>query len=207
MRRNLLVILFASALVATVPVASAAEIVIGFDDLATPNTGSGIANWGLVPSDYAGFAWTGWEVTSQPSFSAVYGALTFPSDPNAVYNGGDGNAVIVMSSASTFDFLGADLSAWPGVDGYAATSVTVAGYRGGVEVGSPTVVTLSSGFNPVSIPLEGVDTVTFTAPAGRYYLVDDVSVVTPEPATFGFIGSACFIGIGLALARRRRASK
>jgi hypothetical protein len=159
---------------------------IDFNDLATPDSGSGIANWGVVPSSYDGLMWSGWEVVDGQTFNTVYGTPIFsgPFPNNAAYNGGDGNLTVSISSGGgMFDLDSADLSYWPDVGSYASGMVTIAGYRSDVAVGAPVVVELGTGFALTAINLDGIDSATFTSSGeGKYWLMDNLTVTsTPEP--------------------------
>jgi hypothetical protein len=177
---------------------------ITFNDLATPNPASGgAAAWGVIPTTYAGFTWSGWEVINGQSFNTVYSSIfSGPFPNNAGYNGGAGN-LTVTTSGDPFNFTGADFSFWPNVGSAAATSVTVAGFLNGNPVGS-TVVSLSvGGFHFVPFALNGVNELTFTSStAGQYWLTDNlqISSVPDDGTTLALLGLAI---AGLAGLRRK----
>lgn len=164
-----------------------ADTIIDFNDLGTPNSSAGIADWGVIPTAYAGFVWSGWEVVDGATFNTAYASIFSGPFPNkAAYNGGDGNLTVTLSSANPFNLVGADFSSWAGIDPtYAATSVTVTGFLGGVQVEIPIVVSLTDGFLTTSIDLDDVDLVVFTTlDVGQYWLMDNMEVQTvSEPAS------------------------
>ena len=180
--------------------------VIDFNNLATPE--SSTANWGVIPASYAGLGltWTGWEVVDGQSFNDGYGSIfSGPFPNNAAYNGGDGNLTVSIASVNAFDVISADFSTWIGfVDPqFEATDVTITGYLGETQVGTPVAIPLVSGFVTTPINISGVTEVDFTSSApNQYWLMDNLTVVTtPEPdASFLYFAGIAF----LVLARRIR---
>lgn len=186
--------------------AAAETVAVNFDDLPTPNTASNIASWGLVPDEYAGPDWSGFEVVNGVSFQSVYQTtLAFPSMPNAAYNGGDGNLVVTVTGSAPFTFDGAWFTGWPGVGSYGASSVTIAGFLHGVQVGQPVVVQFTGAFVWTPVNLAGVNEVTLTSSgAAQYWLMDNFQYdpPVPEPATLAFAGLG-LMALGVAGRRLR----
>jgi hypothetical protein len=164
-----------------------ASSIIDFNDLATPNNGAGIADWGVVPTSYATFMWAGWEVVDGASFDSAYTPIFSPPFPNkAVYNGGDGNLTVAISSGTPFNLIGADFSYWPGIGTpYEASIVTITGWLDDVQVGAPVVISLTDTFALASINLVNINLATFTSSdEGQYWLMDNMEVQTaPEPSS------------------------
>lgn len=195
------------ALLLAIP-ALASPVVVGFDDLVTPNTWLGRANaWGDFGPSYAGLSWTGWEVMNRPAYWALYGdATALPSASNFAYPGLD-TPTLTVSSDNLFDFIGAMFAYWPNTGSVVANSVTIKGYRGGNLVNTVSTGQLSTTW-AASGGISGlVDRLEFTtAPGSGYFRMDDfVYAPVPEPATTAM----AFIGNGLLLVGcvRRRLTK
>jgi hypothetical protein len=180
---------------------------IGFDDLPTPLVGPGYtSSWGYVPSSYQGLTWTGWEVTENNSYNIVFGdSVTFPSGPNAAYNGGDGNQVVTISSCKPFNFTSAYFWTWTYNNsfwnGVSASSLTVSAYSGGTEKGS-VLLNLANAPQEQTFNFTNVDKVTFTENgAGLYWLMDNAQVsAVPIPSSLLLIVPGLF---GLVALRKR----
>lgn len=180
MRRRTAICGLAIGLTLAVACTSFADMtVIDFDDIAT-----GSAGWAQLPAGYMGFTWGGdWEVISQSLYNSYPGTQdSFPSSPNAAYNGYDGGAnLLTTSSGLPFTLNSVAASRFVGAAPQSST-LTVTGYLGASLVGSDTL-TLSNTFVTWAPSLGGlVDSVEFTADsaANYVYLVDDITV-TPVP--------------------------
>jgi hypothetical protein len=187
--------------------------VITFDGAPTPESDYGFSNvWGNLPPTYDGFVWSGWQVLSGAADADLYQDTTpGPLGSNFAYPDTSAGALWVNSD-SPFEFLSADLEAWPDTAGPDAASVTILGFLDGAFVGAvtqdiyPTVWEHSDG-----IP-EMVDTLVFE-PTDQYFKLDDLTLLTdpvgdlsdlstPEPATITLLGLALAV-IGLVKASRR----
>lgn len=171
----------------------AAATVIGFDDLTTPNTGSGMANWGVVPTSYQGLTWTGLEVLNGDgpgkNYKNTYGNSYGPtSSTNFAYNGGNGNLVTLIGS-SHFDFIGADFTSFAQNNAYqsfSARSLTLVGKLGTNVLYTLPVSLSPSSFNAVVANFIGIDTLEIQSQgAGKYWGMDNFT--TPEPATIAML--------------------
>jgi hypothetical protein len=177
---------------------SVGAAVVNFDDL-TP---------GFIPSSYDGFNWgPDWAVEDNADYNAGYGnSVTFPSAPNAAYNG-YGDVTVSLSSGSAFDFNGADFTEWAYDNAdwsEGATSITVDGYNGATLVGSATEALSPSGFTYLNANLDDVTSLVFNngGTSGQWWLMDNF---TYNSAPDG--GSTIsFLGMGLAglVALRRK---
>jgi hypothetical protein len=164
--------------------------VLNFDDV---NTGGVTA---AMPSGYGGFTWdANWYVADNGWYNSTYSnTVSFPSAPNAAYNGF--GVVTVSLNGSPFSFDGADFASWVANDSrqsFSSVSVTVDGYLNGNLVGqvttdlapdgSFTFLTASSAFNDVDslqIVNDGV--------SGHWWLMDNFTfgapiTATPEPSS------------------------
>jgi hypothetical protein len=184
---------------------SRATMVIGFDDLSTPYTGSGIADWGFVPTSYQGLTWTGFEVLNGDgpgnNYKTVYGNSYGPtSSHNFAYNGDDG--YLITTVADPFNFISADFTSFVQNDTYqsfSARSLTLTGYVGNTVVYTLSVNPLPTNkFTTVTANFIGIDTLEIKSDAaGHYWGMDNFTV--PEPATIGLLSLGA-----LSLLRRKR---
>lgn len=131
--------------------------VISFDDLSDGGGGTPIAN------GYGSFNWTNFSVLNTVNYSANpsgYGNGT-TSPANVAYNAWGAPALI--SSATAFNFVGANFTAaWN--DGL---QLRVVGYSGGSLVGDTTYTLGTSGPTWLNIGLNGVDTLLFVSSGGQ----------------------------------------
>ena len=165
--------------------ASADEL--NFDNLNAAGQGNNMA----LPSNYGGFYWdTSFGVTDNYDYNFVnpntglidgpqYNFLTFPTQPNAVFNWYDS---VTVSSSTPFTFTGASFAGWG--DGVSAPSITITGYNGATEVGSVTTTLSSNGFTFLSANIQDVTSLVFNDGANSpdiygnpssndYWLMDD----------------------------------
>jgi hypothetical protein len=199
---------------------SVGATIVTFDDLATPNTGGGASDWGLVPTSYAGLTWTGWEVTKadgttgsyQAAYNNSYGS---PSSPNFAYNGGSGNYT-VSTSGSAFNFNGAQVTSFVQNDtyqGWSSQSLTVNGYNGATLIGTWTGSLSANSFValPAAAQFQGVTSVEFVSDnvnGGTYWGLDNFDYTpVPEPTTIisGVLMLLPFGASTLRILRRNRA--
>jgi hypothetical protein len=176
---------------------SASTIVVGFDDLPTTQSWSGVPNaWDPVPTNYAGLTWNGWAVINHGAYQAIYGDPTpFPSGDKLVFN--DNGAFSVSVSSGTFDFVGAMFSGWPSTS-YGSGSVTITGFLGGAQVGQLSSILTPTGFTTLG-GLNGVDQLVFNPSAdGKYFRMENFTYSTvPEPSTLLLLsGGLGAVGIG-----------
>jgi hypothetical protein len=181
----------------------AESAIVNFDDLATPNNASG-ALWGIIPSTYAGYTWTGLEVQENTSYKSVYGnSYNFPSTLNAAYNGGNGDKTVTITSSEHFNFTSGYFWKWTQNDsnsvyGWSASSLTINAYDGMLSKGS---YTINLALSPVLATLNftGIDKIEFVAnDAGKYWLMDNASmapVPLPSSLFFLFPGLLGFVGL------------
>lgn len=161
--------------------------VIGFDNLATPNSGSGVSSWGYVPSSYQGLTWTDWEVTENATYNSVYGnSVTFPSGPNAAYNGGNSDPTVEISSTTPFNFTSAYFFTWAYNNAgwqYGSTSLTITGYLNGTQKDS-IVIPLAVTPTLETLNFSDVNDIKITTVGGTNWLMDNAQVsAVPVPAS------------------------
>jgi hypothetical protein len=177
--------------------------VITFDGAPTPDSAYGLPDvYGDLPSGYAGYTWYGWQVLSGAADAILYADTTpGPLGSNFAYPNISAGALWVNSD-SPFEFLSADLEAWPDTSGPDADSITIVGFLDGELVGAvtediyPTLWVQSGGITGM------VDTLVFE-PTDLYFKLDDLTLLTdptPEPGTMTLLGAALAV-IGLVQAR------
>ena len=195
MKRSML----ATIVCAFVVAAPAFGDMINFDDIAT-----GAAGWADLPSNYKGLVWGGdWEVISQTLYNSYPGTQdSFPSSPNAAYNG-DWNVNLLSTSSGlpfTLDSLYA--STFVGTS-RPSSNLTVTGYLGASLVGSDTL-RLSSTFVQWTPALGGlVDKIELRGDSVQNYayLIDDVAI-TPVPIPGALVLGV--FGLGAVAVKLRR---
>jgi hypothetical protein len=173
--------------------------VITFDDAPTPEPAYGLSNvWGTLPASYAGYTWSGWEVLNGAADTVLYqGSIPPPEGSNSAYPSVPASGLWV-NSESPFQFLAAELQAWPYTSASSASSVVIYGFLNGDFVGSiaqdvfPTIWVRSNGI------ASQVDTLVFS-PTDSYFKLGSLTFerevpadATPEP------GMLLPLGCGLA---------
>lgn len=215
MKRSKLLLMVALALVICLPGMAMASTTYTFEDITLNQDGN---SWGVVPSNYQGYTWTGFEAVSQNvgtfDYQSYGNTNTFPSGVQAVYNGGVGGyKTVTLNFGGLTDVQSAYFSGWAvnnSLPGYSASNVTLYGFNGNTPVGSQ-VVTLTALFLPTTINMGGnVTKVEFTIPEANlsnyYWLMDDLKVNTvPLPPSALLLGSGLLGLVGLGW-RRRQAS-
>jgi hypothetical protein len=203
-------ILALSALgVAALAQPATAATVINFDDIPTNgNPGGGTA---AMPAGYGGFSWdANMYVVNNDWYNMVYGnTVTFPSSPNAAYNGF--GVTTVTNTHTPFYFDSADFAYWAegnAAAGFSSSTVTVTGWYLGSMVGS-TTLTLGSSFATLAstFATTKIDTLEISndGSLGRWWLMDNLTISTaiPETSTWAMM-AAGFAFLGFAAFRRRR---
>jgi hypothetical protein len=183
--------------------------IINFDDIPT-DAGGGAQ----VPFNYAGFSWDGNAfVITQSEYDGFYdNTVSFPSMPNAAYNG-DGVEDVVISRATPFDFDGADFATYAAEDApsiYSASSVTVTGWNGVTEVGSVTM-NLGVNFAWQDANLDGITSLDINNGGSDYafWLMDNLtysaSASAADSGSSGVLLASALLVTGFTYRRQRAA--
>ncbi|MGD0276634.1 MAG: hypothetical protein ABSB79_11400 [Syntrophales bacterium] len=145
------------ALIAFANNASAAPILLSFDDIKDKT-------YTPVPSTYNGFTFSsGWYVDTNSYYRTVGNTYNFPSNPNAAFNFA-GVQKLTLSNSVPFNFDSAYFWAFTVNNSFSAnsaSSLTISGYNGNNLIGS---IKLSLPTRPIleNIRLNGVDRLVFT---------------------------------------------
>jgi hypothetical protein len=175
----------------------AAAVVVNFDSIAT----GGIS--APIPAGYAGFTWdSNFYATDNNYYNSNWGnTVTFPSSPNAAFNGF--GVATVSASNTPFTLNGAYFSYWALSDGFwsdASAGLTVTGYSGVNPVGSVHFL-LTNNFVYQPLGLANIDSVVFTTDEGvlaHWWLMDNMSYnAVPIPGALWLVGSGLVGLIGL----------
>ncbi len=173
--------------------------VIDFDDVTT-------SGYAALSSNYNGYNWgSSWYAHSDERYANVYrNTYGSTSGDYAAFNGG-GQRVMRLTSLSLFDFTGAYFSAWAWRDdfwNYAATSITLQGYRQNALVESLTMQLSADQFDWLQADFQDVDEIHFiSSGSGKWWLMDDLTVNASgallNPSSVSSPGSIVLIGMGL----------
>ncbi len=195
--------------------ASAAEEVLGFDDITLNHPGAAnLAAWGVVPTSYGGLTWTGWEVVNgsgaghnyQNVYNNSYGPV---SGTQFAYNGGDGYKTI-STGGTAFNFDGAYVTSFAQNNAYQSFSsqnLTINAYNGNLLVGSWTGSISPSSF--VALPdaahFDDITSLEFISDAvGKYWGLDNFTYsMVPEPVSTTKFAGLSALGLLLVTMRRK----
>jgi hypothetical protein len=188
------------------PCIRAGSITLNFDDVST-------SSFTALPSSYHGFTFSSdWYVFNNAFYNSNYSdSVTFPSQPNAAFNG-FGGMFISMSSATPMSL--ASLSAAylaeenMFISGLSSTNLLIIAYLNGSIVGSDSIP-LGTDFALFNANLPLANSWTFVSNVGQgpaYWLADDLTfapaaTTTPEPSSLLLFGTSL---LGLAAPFRRK---
>ncbi|MBS1718599.1 MAG: PEP-CTERM sorting domain-containing protein [Armatimonadetes bacterium] len=201
------------ALLAAIAVGNAS--VLNFDDLDAAGQGGAY----LIGSSYDGFNISGdlGVMTNSYYNNGFANSATFPSAPNAAYNGyGETEIDFTLQNTtangkangnlSTFGFGGLDASFWAEQDSsasFSSQSITVEGWLNGNIVGSSSMI-LGASFAHLNGFAGQIDTLKIKNDGNTtWWVIDNLSTdaAVPEPT------SMAALGLGVAALLRRRAKK